>query len=256
MAWISFGALHCRKRNLMTASVSILLKSCASLTCLRACFLPGRAKDLSAPGICLFYHHMKLLDICYFPSLFSTKGLQAKSVKWTSQIFTKTAWTLIRYNIIMRKKGGRGPVLYKKCLCLHMYTNNCTIIKYNDIQCVWQTSYMFRPLSATLKAVFNKKAFKEYLPEDGRKRPQHVWGLPHFFLLLYTIIMQLLKYIEWIVFLHWTLIILNFYIFPCVGRTRDFELLQNKVTALYIRSFVLTVLVVLTKLQTFCPVSC
>jgi len=37
------------KRNLMTARVSILLKSRASLTCFQACFLPGRAKDLSAP---------------------------------------------------------------------------------------------------------------------------------------------------------------------------------------------------------------
>jgi len=27
----------------------MLLKSRASLTCFRACFLPGRAKDLSAP---------------------------------------------------------------------------------------------------------------------------------------------------------------------------------------------------------------
>ena len=47
-AWISFGALSCRKKNLMTARVSMLLKSRASLTCFRACFLPGRAKDLSA----------------------------------------------------------------------------------------------------------------------------------------------------------------------------------------------------------------
>jgi len=30
MAWISFGALPCRKINLMTARVSMLLKSCAS----------------------------------------------------------------------------------------------------------------------------------------------------------------------------------------------------------------------------------
>jgi len=37
------------KKNLMPARVSILLKSRASLACLRACFLPGRAKDLSAP---------------------------------------------------------------------------------------------------------------------------------------------------------------------------------------------------------------
>ena len=48
MARISFGALPCRKRNL-TARVSMLLKSRASLTCFLACFLPGQAKDLSAP---------------------------------------------------------------------------------------------------------------------------------------------------------------------------------------------------------------
>ena len=34
------------KKNLMTARVSMLLKLRASLTCFRACFLPGRAKDL------------------------------------------------------------------------------------------------------------------------------------------------------------------------------------------------------------------
>ena len=48
MARISFGVLPCRKNNLMTACVSMLLKSRASLICFRACFLPGRAKDLSA----------------------------------------------------------------------------------------------------------------------------------------------------------------------------------------------------------------
>jgi len=55
MARIPFGALPCRKRNLMTARVSIYLKSRASLTSIRACFLPGRAKDLSAPryDICI-----------------------------------------------------------------------------------------------------------------------------------------------------------------------------------------------------------
>jgi len=36
-------------KTLMTARVSMLLKSRASLTCFRAYFLPGRAKDLSAP---------------------------------------------------------------------------------------------------------------------------------------------------------------------------------------------------------------
>jgi len=48
MAWISFGALPCRKKNLMTARVSMLLNSRASLTWFRACFLLARAKDLSA----------------------------------------------------------------------------------------------------------------------------------------------------------------------------------------------------------------
>ena len=49
MAWIFFGTLPCRKKKLMTARVSMLLKSRSSLTCFRACFLPGLAKDLSAP---------------------------------------------------------------------------------------------------------------------------------------------------------------------------------------------------------------
>ena len=48
MAWISFGALPCKEKiKLMTARVSMLLKSRASVTFFRACFLPGRAKDLS-----------------------------------------------------------------------------------------------------------------------------------------------------------------------------------------------------------------
>ena len=38
-----------KKKNLVTARVSMLLKSRASLICFRACFLPGRAKGLSAP---------------------------------------------------------------------------------------------------------------------------------------------------------------------------------------------------------------
>ena len=49
IVWISFGALHWRKKSLMTARVLMLLKSRAFLTYFRGCFLPGRAKDLSAP---------------------------------------------------------------------------------------------------------------------------------------------------------------------------------------------------------------
>ena len=39
------------RRDLMTVRVSMLLKSRASLTCFRACFLPGQAKDLSAVSV-------------------------------------------------------------------------------------------------------------------------------------------------------------------------------------------------------------
>jgi len=50
--WREFPSVPClaeKKNPLMTARVSMLLKSRASLTCLRASFLLGRAKDLSAP---------------------------------------------------------------------------------------------------------------------------------------------------------------------------------------------------------------
>jgi len=52
MGGISFGAFPCGGGGggkLMTARVSMLLKSSASLTCFRACFLPGRAKVFSSP---------------------------------------------------------------------------------------------------------------------------------------------------------------------------------------------------------------
>ena len=40
--------------DLMTTRVSMLLKSRASMTCFRACFLLGRAKDLLAPRVCMY----------------------------------------------------------------------------------------------------------------------------------------------------------------------------------------------------------
>jgi len=48
--WRVFPSAPCLagKKDLMTVRVSILLKSRAFLSCFRACFLPGRAKDLSA----------------------------------------------------------------------------------------------------------------------------------------------------------------------------------------------------------------
>ena len=50
--WREFPSAPClagKKKTLMTTRVSMLLKSRASLTCFRACVLPCRAKDLSAP---------------------------------------------------------------------------------------------------------------------------------------------------------------------------------------------------------------
>ena len=49
--WREFPSAPClaEKKNLMTVRVSMLLKLRASLTCFRSCFLPGRAKELSAP---------------------------------------------------------------------------------------------------------------------------------------------------------------------------------------------------------------
>ena len=50
--WREFPSAPCLD-SLMTARVS-MLKSRASLTCFRAWFLPGRAKDLSAPPTRVF----------------------------------------------------------------------------------------------------------------------------------------------------------------------------------------------------------
>jgi hypothetical protein len=49
--WREFPSGPClaEKKNLMTARVSMLLKSRTSLTCFQACFLPDRTKDLLAP---------------------------------------------------------------------------------------------------------------------------------------------------------------------------------------------------------------
>ena len=53
--WREFPSAPCfaEKKNLVTDRVSMLLKSRAFLTCFRVCFLPGLAKDLSAPRQCV-----------------------------------------------------------------------------------------------------------------------------------------------------------------------------------------------------------
>jgi len=64
--WREFPSAPClaEKKNLMTARVS-MLKSRASLTCFRACFLPVRAKDLSAPGTKIpWWWHLWCVETC------------------------------------------------------------------------------------------------------------------------------------------------------------------------------------------------
>jgi len=51
--WCEFPSASCLagKKNLMTARVSMLLKSSAYLICFLASFVPGRSKDLSGPRL-------------------------------------------------------------------------------------------------------------------------------------------------------------------------------------------------------------
>jgi len=92
MKWISFGALPCREeRNLMTARVSMLLKSRASLTCFRACLLPGRAKDLSASRYQCPSHQKSVREIWYRG--FSWKPAKEIQVWFRSnEIIANFAW--------------------------------------------------------------------------------------------------------------------------------------------------------------------
>jgi hypothetical protein len=46
-----------------------------------------------------------------------------------------------------------------------------------------------------MQLVINVFFFVEYLPEDGRKRPKLIGGLPHVCTSMYLIIVQLLVYI-------------------------------------------------------------
>jgi len=53
--WREFPSAPClARKKMMTTRVSMLLKSRASLTCFRVCFVPGQAKDLSAPWIYIY----------------------------------------------------------------------------------------------------------------------------------------------------------------------------------------------------------
>ena len=68
--WREFPSAPCLagEKNLMTARVSMLLKSRASLICFRACLFPGRAKDFSAPLV--YVSPSVKPQTCYFNHTF------------------------------------------------------------------------------------------------------------------------------------------------------------------------------------------
>ena len=108
MAWICLGALPCRERNLMTARVS-MLKSHSSLTCFRACFLPGRTQDLSAPRLCMILLcSLTLSNTSYF----LTRSVQLISFLHrhrVSKLYRVNATKLFIYSDIWGKSNGKLP---------------------------------------------------------------------------------------------------------------------------------------------------
>jgi len=109
MAWISFAALPCReKTNLMTARVSMLLKSRASLTCFRACFLSWLGQGLISTPVRGWWNkilnifintlHSELNPICYLLALLAAHHILHVSrirVKWIKAESEKS-WVLHR----------------------------------------------------------------------------------------------------------------------------------------------------------------
>lgn len=64
------------------------------------------------------------------------------------------------------------------CVCVCVYTKNCTVIRYNDKQRVVNLLHVSTFLSYPQGGV-NVFFIIEYLPENGRERSKHVGGLPH-----------------------------------------------------------------------------
>ena len=61
--WREFPSALClAEKKMMTARVSMLLKSRPSLTCFRTCFLPGRSKNLSATLYIHLYIYIHIYD--------------------------------------------------------------------------------------------------------------------------------------------------------------------------------------------------
>jgi hypothetical protein len=92
--WREFPSAPClAKKNFMTARVSMLLKSRVFLTCLRASFLPGRTKDLSARryNITLQQFSNETLEVCGLDSSGLPHGSTVESCK---QVWVLQKWGL------------------------------------------------------------------------------------------------------------------------------------------------------------------
>ena len=136
MEWISFGALPCRNKNLMTARVSTLLKSRASLTCFRACFLPVRAKDLSAPRCythisdCVHtVYELPLLPDNTVSETFLHKTGEVRRVDWTF-ITGPPAWRWLGEHVTLDK--AFSSLLYKQEAVAAAFTYTFSFLSHSS----------------------------------------------------------------------------------------------------------------------------
>jgi len=134
--WCEFPSAPCRKKNLMTARVSMSLKSRASLARFRACFLPGRAKDLSAPRYRATFLSNSTFLLCLHVLLLSelSELKSAESwVLWTGVLACRTDRQCLcdpPYNVKRRKSHsalGKASkwTLYPRFCCSY------------QVSCVW-----------------------------------------------------------------------------------------------------------------------
>jgi len=64
MAWIPFGTFPCRKKKKIDDSSRLdVVEITHFLTCFRACFLPGWAKDLSVPQYIVWHRSGSLIKL-------------------------------------------------------------------------------------------------------------------------------------------------------------------------------------------------
>jgi len=105
----------------------LLLKSRASLTCFRACFLPGRAKDLSAPRYWMHLNDMFKKAVCNT----GTEGWAWRRVNTNFEEFTRCLFLKENCDLLGAAKvalfrgGGGGGLtfeeIYVRLLCQNVF---------------------------------------------------------------------------------------------------------------------------------------